>query len=89
MLAPQLDGKASKESNVRSDTTHVSFDVAACVVQLALELRTRAPQLKLLLTSGFAEMSHASDMAGLAGLPILHKPYRKDDLAACLEKMFS
>jgi signal transduction histidine kinase/CheY-like chemotaxis protein len=57
-------------------------------VQLVRELRARTPGLKVLLTSGFAEMANAQDAQGLAGLPILHKPYRKDDLAACLQTIF-
>ena len=50
-------------------------------VQLAAEAARMRPGLKILLTSGYA--GHVLEGAhGLpAGLPILAKPYRRDDLA--------
>ncbi len=51
-------------------------------LDLAREIRSRRKGLPIVLTSGFAEPSMRE--AELAGLPILGKPYRLDDLAAAL-----
>ncbi len=51
-------------------------------VDLAQEVRRRSPQMPVLLVSGFAEV------CGLdAALPRLVKPFRKDELAAIIERV--
>ena len=49
-------------------------------LQLAVEARRLRPQLKILLTSGYAGDRAAQPPAGL-DVPILDKPYRRDELA--------
>jgi signal transduction histidine kinase/CheY-like chemotaxis protein len=51
-------------------------------VELAREIRRRRHQLPILLTSGYAEAAQAA--ADQAGVSILPKPYRIDDLATAL-----
>lgn len=48
--------------------------------QLAIEAQRLRPGLKVLLTSGYAGESGASQLVGRS-LPILSKPYRRDELA--------
>jgi CheY-like chemotaxis protein len=60
--------------------------------QLALAARQRRPQLKVLLTSGYTETA-LSDMHRIdrlpEGVPLLHKPYRREDLASKLDRVRS
>lgn len=51
-------------------------------VELARELRTRAPGLPVLLTSGYAEAAQQSAMA--EGVRVLAKPYLLEELAVAL-----
>jgi signal transduction histidine kinase/CheY-like chemotaxis protein len=53
-------------------------------VELVLALRDQAPDLKVLLTSGFSDPAGASETIRKAGLPLIQKPYRKADLIAHL-----
>lgn len=46
-------------------------------IELAAVLANEFPHLSILLTSGYASKAQ---LAGWAGLPILHKPYRADEL---------
>ena len=52
-------------------------------VELAKELRSRRSDLPVLLTSGYAEAARES--AEAAGVEVLPKPYRIEDLAVALE----
>lgn len=52
-------------------------------VALAREIRTRRPDLPIVLTSGFVEA--VREAAEAEGLQILAKPYRLDDLARAFE----
>ncbi len=52
--------------------------------QLVREIRRRLPRLAIVLTSGMTAISGVEEEA-LQGLPILHKPYRCDDLARAIE----
>ena len=47
--------------------------------QLAVEARTLRPELKVLLTSGY--VGEGASIFVDEGLPILNKPYRRDELA--------
>ncbi len=61
-------------------------------VQLVRKLRQQSPGIKVLLTSGFADGAYGGsieDARDMAGLPMLNKPYRKDELAACLQNIFA
>ncbi|MGI4747688.1 MAG: ATP-binding protein [Janthinobacterium lividum] len=48
--------------------------------QLAIEAQRLRPGLKVLLTSGYVGESGADQLVG-RGLPVLNKPYRRDELA--------
>ena len=48
--------------------------------QLAVEARRLRPELKVLLTSGYVGEGGAGQLAG-ANVPVLNKPYRRDELA--------
>jgi hypothetical protein len=52
-------------------------------LDLVRELHRRCPKLKLLLTSGFSEAMSAKEREIEPGfiVPILTKPYRRDELA--------
>ncbi len=50
-----------------------------CGIALATLARTRWPQLRVLLVSGFA--GAAALEAGAFAFPLLHKPFRKKELA--------
>lgn len=49
-------------------------------VVLAREARKRRPQIKVLLTTGYAEASYERTDAGASEFDILNKPYRRIDL---------
>ena len=51
--------------------------------QLAVEARRLRPELKVLLTSGYVGEFDADQVVG-EGLPVLTKPYRRDELARTL-----
>ena len=51
--------------------------------QLAEQARRLRPSLKILLTSGYVGQAGAGDLAG-KDLPLLSKPYRRDELARTL-----
>jgi signal transduction histidine kinase/ActR/RegA family two-component response regulator len=53
-------------------------------VQLAREIRSRRPNLPVLLTSGYSEV--AREEADREGVSILAKPYRLDELSAALRR---
>ena len=57
-------------------------------MQLAHEASTMRRGLKVLLTSGFAEASLNTARAA-AGIPLLSKPYRKQDLAKKIREVLS
>jgi hypothetical protein len=48
--------------------------------QLAVEARRLRPELKVLLTSGYVTELGAGQVVS-EGLPVLNKPYRRDELA--------
>ena len=48
--------------------------------QLAVEARRLRPELKVLLTSGYVGETGADQFVD-QGLPVLNKPYRRDELA--------
>jgi CheY-like chemotaxis protein len=52
--------------------------------ELARELRRRRPGLPILLTSGFEGAAEAGDVPDL---PLLPKPYRREDLAEALRRV--
>jgi CheY-like chemotaxis protein len=54
---------------------------------LAQRAALRWPALKVLLTSGFPETKHNGQVAPLANMQLLTKPYRKNDLALALRKV--
>jgi CheY-like chemotaxis protein len=56
------------------------------VALLAREVR---PDIKVLLTSGYAEDLVIDDQPGLAQLKILRKPYRQAELVAALREVFA
>ncbi|HWD59887.1 MAG TPA: response regulator [Stellaceae bacterium] len=53
-------------------------------IELARIARERWPGLKIVLTSGFPQARVEGDGDALAGLRLLSKPYRKEELAAAL-----
>jgi PAS domain S-box-containing protein len=52
--------------------------------QLARAIRRRLPRLAIVLTSGMTRLAAAAEDA-MQGLPILHKPYRCEDLAQAID----
>jgi CheY-like chemotaxis protein len=54
--------------------------------ELSEKARSRWPQLKILLTSGFPKEKFATAEAAPSGIELLSKPYRKADLAAALRR---
>jgi PAS domain S-box-containing protein len=54
---------------------------------LALQARQMRPELKILLGSGYSARMSPSAAAMVADLPILGKPYRRDELAAKLRSV--
>jgi CheY-like chemotaxis protein len=52
--------------------------------QLAAEARRIRPGLKVLLTSGYVESLDEGQVFGHGELPVLNKPYRRDELAQSL-----
>ena len=46
----------------------------------------RWPGLKVVLTSGFPELRLSGDADALAGLRLLSKPYRREELARALRE---
>lgn len=57
-------------------------------VELAREARRLYPQLKILLTSGYAARATANGFHDIAGLDLLLKPFRKHELAKKLRDLF-
>jgi CheY-like chemotaxis protein len=55
--------------------------------QLAREARTRYPELKILLTSGFPETRLADNQEIVSRVKLLSKPYRRDDLARTIRAL--
>jgi PAS domain S-box-containing protein len=55
--------------------------------ELALEVRRRYPQVKLLLTSGYAEQALLRDGRWDSSIPLLHKPYNYQTLSAKLREV--
>jgi PAS domain S-box-containing protein len=55
-------------------------------VELARTAMARWPELKVVLTSGFPEARVSGTVEGLAGLRLLSKPYRRDELARVLRE---
>jgi len=51
--------------------------------QLAAEIRTSWPELPVILATGYAELPKDSALQ----LPVLHKPYSQDDLAAAMGEL--
>lgn len=56
-------------------------------VTLASEVRTLMPELKVLLTTGFAEVAIARGKLPEADTEIIGKPYRRGDLAAKVRRL--
>jgi len=52
--------------------------------ELAIEARRLRPSIKVLLTSGYSGAALAGEHGLPADLPVLGKPYRRDELAAQL-----
>jgi CheY-like chemotaxis protein len=52
--------------------------------QLAAEARRLRPGLKVLLTSGYVANLDEGQMIGHGELPVLNKPYRREELARSL-----
>lgn len=52
--------------------------------QLAVEARRLRPDIKVLLTSGYTAAALSNEHGLPEELPILSKPYRRDELAAQL-----
>ena len=52
--------------------------------QLALEARRVRPDIKILLTSGYVANLDEGQVIGQGELPVLNKPYRRDELARSL-----
>ncbi|GJD93423.1 ATP-binding protein [Methylobacterium iners] len=52
--------------------------------QLAVEARRLRPDLKILLTSGYVANLDEGQVIGHGELPVLNKPYRRDELARSL-----
>ena len=57
--------------------------------QLAAEAALLRPSLKILLTSGYVANLDEGQMIGLGKLPVLNKPYRRDELARSLRLVLS
>jgi len=55
--------------------------------ELAIELLECRPEIKILLTSGFSEANVNGNGHAKLNLPLLSKPYRKDDLARVLRQI--
>ena len=51
-------------------------------IELAERVRTRFPELPILLTTGYSE-----EVAGNHGFPVLQKPYELDSLAGALARV--
>jgi CheY-like chemotaxis protein len=51
-------------------------------IELAQKVRTRYPELPILLTTGYSEQ-----VAGTHGFPVLQKPYELESLAMALGKL--
>jgi signal transduction histidine kinase len=59
-------------------------------IDLALSIRERWPEIKVLLTSGFSETLLQERMsAEAASLRLLNKPYRQEDLASAIREMLT
>ncbi|HZY13780.1 MAG TPA: PAS domain-containing protein [Beijerinckiaceae bacterium] len=56
---------------------------------LALRARQMRPELKILLGSGYSARISPDTATAIAGLPILGKPYRRDELAAKLRSVLA
>ena len=56
---------------------------------LALRARQMRPELKILLGSGYSARISTDTATAIAGLPILRKPYRRDELAAKLRSVLA
>ncbi|HTV90769.1 MAG TPA: PAS domain-containing protein [Stellaceae bacterium] len=56
---------------------------------LALRARQMRPELKILLGSGYSARTSPDIAAAVADLPILSKPYRRDELAAKLRSILA
>jgi CheY-like chemotaxis protein len=56
---------------------------------LALRARQMRPELKILLGSGYSARMSPDTATAIADLPILGKPYRRDELAAKLRSVLS
>ena len=52
--------------------------------QLAVEARRVRPDIKILLTSGYVANLDEGQVIGQGELPVLNKPYRRDELARSL-----
>ncbi len=57
-------------------------------VELAAAARMRWPNLKIMLTSGFPEVL-LDEPSALAGLPLISKPYREEELARMLREVLA
>jgi len=57
-------------------------------VELAAAARSRWPNLKIMLTSGFPEVL-LDEPSALAGLPLISKPYREEELARMLREVLA
>jgi PAS domain S-box-containing protein len=55
--------------------------------ELAVEARRLRPELRILLTSGYAAAALSSEHGVSSDLPVLSKPYRREDLAAMLREL--
>ena len=55
--------------------------------ELARRARQLRPGLRVLLTTGFAAINQQDGVVLDAALPLLHKPYRRDDLARKLREV--
>lgn len=53
---------------------------------LARIVRSRWPSVKVVLTSGFPGANHRRDIDTLEDVPLLTKPYRRNDLAQTLRR---
>jgi CheY-like chemotaxis protein len=51
---------------------------------LARTVRERWPAIRIVLTSGFPGTRHDGDVAAVADIPLLTKPYRRNELARTL-----
>ena len=55
--------------------------------QLAVEARRIRPDIKILLTSGYVANLDDGQVIGEGELPVLNKPYRRDELARSLRSV--